>query len=134
MGWIYKGLTFGVYIRMIIEAFLMAVLAVLSEVNQWQVGNADGKVSMGVTGVIGVGLLGFLGTGIVIVWKMGNSRQEEWSKVKEYFSGTKTGEKARIYTVIFLLVRVFSVLIVIFMQDVLYQVKASLFCIVHLLF
>ena len=124
-----KELTFGVYVKLFYEVYLLLVLVSISEINQFEVGDKSRTISLVVASALS--LFCFVSLLLVVyqlieTWRYQDS--EEVVYLVEFFSGIKGNRKARIYSSIFMLKRILLCSVVIFMNsETLFHMKLVIF-------
>ena len=133
MGAIFVLLTFNFYIRMIMESFIFMGLSILIEIKAFNTKSGVTIFSLGLSFLFLASIMIFFVSAVCLYFYSTKRKdlKEKWM-FKELFSGVKDDRLARTHSVMFMLIRFLSVVIVVTMRDAPYLLKSGLFSMIHL--
>ena len=130
---VFVFFTVNLYIRFILEVFLFVNLSIVSEFKAFDTGSSLKAISLFLWGIFTVCLIIFW---LAVIYQYKKSlfktKLETFWMTKELFAGIKDNKYAKLNTMVYLLVRFVSVMIVIACKDLLYEVKTIAYWFVHL--
>ena len=113
-------LTFGYYIRLLLEMNQLMLISSISEIRELNSSNKFRIISLSVAAIILIILLSMIGFVVYLSISFTNISNDKSSKLKEVFSGIREHKKFRFYIVILLLRRLAFVTILIFFTIILF--------------
>ena len=130
---LYRVMTFGLYIRLILEIYVFLLLASISEVYMFSSSSDSKQVSLSIACLIIAFCAGFV---CLSVWQYFKSFKdvslESMIYFTEFFSGIKANGKARTYSTIFLLRRtVFCWIVLLLHKSMFLTLLSSTFVLVQ---
>ncbi|CAI2380967.1 unnamed protein product [Moneuplotes crassus] len=130
---LFEFFTFNIYIRTFIQAFMFTILCTFSEMYSLNLKTTTVKISFGfciATAMICLCLL------ILSLYMYKKSfpkiDSEKYWACKEFFNGVKDGKYSKLYTTIFLMLRVMLVALVIFGKTIPSFYKATAFYLINI--
>ena len=116
---VFRGLTFGAYIRFLYQVYIFLVLASVSEIYMYSGSSVNRRRSIGVAYFVAVFCVAFICTSVWQFFKsLNDNNLNKMYYFIEFFSGIKGTRKARIYALMFLLRRTVLCCIVLLLHDV----------------
>ncbi|CAI2376235.1 unnamed protein product [Moneuplotes crassus] len=129
--WLYEQLTFGVYIRIILEAFLLVVVSSLYELYMFTYDNLLSYIA----NIVIIFLWGSFF--IICLWQWVRSKDENrLSKARhfrEFYAGIKPNWRSRVFTAFFLSKRFILISLVVLLERLTMISKVIIFVIIQLL-
>jgi hypothetical protein len=126
-GKLFRLLTFTIYIRMILEAYLFMSISVMAELKEYSYENITTLVSLISAHVYAAILAGFWTLWVWEIFKRIRIDNDKIYYFSEFFSGVKHLKKARLYALNFMVVRILFVAIVVGWSDLTNIIKLVLF-------
>ncbi|CAI2379004.1 unnamed protein product [Moneuplotes crassus] len=124
--------TFNIYIRLMIEGLLLNSVSIFQELRIFNTNAAKNMVSLALCFGLMMSVIILMALSVAVFIKSRSVLNlDEIETAKEFFSGIKDEHYAKMNTSIFMCVRVLSVIILIILKDIPYEVKSGLFCIIH---
>ncbi|CAI2371970.1 unnamed protein product [Moneuplotes crassus] len=125
---LFRLMTFNIYIRLIMESFLFMMLSIMTEIKLFNTGSIPTIISLGLSFVFLLSITIFSVLSIWLYWsQIKGAIHEEYWMYKELFDGLKNGKYSHLHSVLFMLWRFLSILILIFLPQGIYLLRASLF-------
>ncbi|CAI2380176.1 unnamed protein product [Moneuplotes crassus] len=105
---LFRYFTFNIYIRILIQSFMFISLCILSELHAQKLQTTPTQVSFAVCIVFGVCCILFVLSSLYMYSKsFSDSESLKYQSCMEYFNGVKPTKFAKLYSCLFMLLRVF---------------------------
>ena len=119
-------MTFSIYIRTIMESYLFILLSWISDISYQKLSNNVEIVSFCFSVLLLVLLSAFLFIWTWKIWKIRKNNVPKEIYFSEFFEGLKQNKKSKWYSIIFMLQRVLSCILLIVFANLNYKIKVSL--------
>jgi hypothetical protein len=130
---LFNTMTFCLYVRLILEAYVFICLSTISELNEFDISTGFKTFSLSMGFMFALCLLVMIGLSIfhLIVSSKTGSSLSEWY-FREFTAGMKPNIQSKIYTLLFMLIRIAFVSILIVFSELPVFVKSILFTFLQL--
>ena len=114
---LYKMMIFAIYIRLILQSYIMILFSWVSQIVDLYHSNLMEKISLLWSIIILILLMMVLFIILCQIWRLRRNQFLRRSKCDEFFNGLKENTRSRFYSVILLLQRIFScILLMVFTE------------------
>ncbi|CAI2379876.1 unnamed protein product [Moneuplotes crassus] len=129
---LFEFFTFNIYIRAFIQAFLFTILSIFSEMYALNLNTSASRISLAFCGVYAICTsVPFLLSFYLYKYSFSPIKDDKFWLCKEYFSGVKEGRYSKLYSSLFLLLRLLSVFLLIFGNSLPSSCKATGFLLLN---
>ena len=130
---LFKIMTFSIYIRCILEAFLLIWLSIVFEINAFRTEDKVRSISLGLSFVFLVFIVFFFSLWIGLILKNYPAfNQENVSYFSEYFEGLKLDLKSQIFPLLFMFQRAICWVLLIVGKNLNFYCKSGAFTIIQI--
>ena len=130
-NFLFKFMTFSIYIRLLLQAYIMILLSSLSQIVDFEHSGFVEIISLIIAIIIFNLAIVYLWFWLTQVFKVKRLYQPNY--YDEFFNGLKDNLKSRLYPAIFMLQRIMSSVILIVFMNIKYEIKLSLFAAVQVI-
>ena len=130
-NFVFKFMTFSIYIRLLLQAYIMILLSSLSQIVDFEHSGFVEIISQIIAIIIFNLAIVYFWFWLAQVFKVKRLYQPSYSD--EFFNGLKDNLKSRLYPAIFMLQRIMSSVILIAFMNIKYEIKLSLFSAVQVI-